>query len=136
MILIFWCLGIILVQFEQQVCHSWNNVSMHLFIDWSQFWGFYRSMLQIWQHWLHSCSPSVLTHQLHNFCFLYTLLLITAVFFQVVDDLRTVQWRNVFMHFYLGIVKGWVKKSEIFHLGVWNPSPLESGKQLCKIPNN
>ena len=54
---------------------------------------------------------SVLTHQLHNFQFLYTLLLITAVFFQLFDDLRTVQWTNVFMHFYSGIVKEWAKCS-------------------------
>ena len=137
MILIFWCFGIILVQFEQQVCHSWNNVSMHLFIDWSQFWGFYKSM-QILQHW-HSCSRLsvvlcltftslfcslfVLIHQLHNLCFLYMLLLITTIFFQVIDDFRTVQWRNVFMYFYLDIVKGRVKKSGIFHFGVWTPPP-------------
>ena len=106
MILIFWCFGIILVQFEQQVCHSWNNVSMHLFIDWSQFWGFYRSMLQIWQHWLHSCSvcSNSSTTQLSVSLYIAS---DHCCIFQLFDDLRTVQWTNVFMHFYSGIVKEW-----------------------------
>ena len=68
----------------------------------------------------------VLIHQLHNLCFLYMLLLITAIFFQVVDDFQTVQWRNVFIHFYLDIVKGRVKKSEIF-FWVWT-APIEVQK--------
>ena len=144
MILIFWCFGIILVQFEQQVCQSWNNVSMHLFIgvNFEVFIEVCKSgntdyivvLVCLLSQSVGLCltftslfySLFVLIHQLHNLCFLYMLLLITAIFFQVVDDFQTVQWRNVFIHFYLDIVKGRVKKSEIF-FWVWT-APLEVEK--------